>query len=192
MANTTEISKEYFEIWRNNPTELNRVLFISTTAGYIYRTASNVIRQNFPYLDESGKDDLISGSLANVWESSGSLRVNFHYKEALGYISKIVSTRIFRVFNKNNMQKRKGINVSDKYLRKTPIYVSNQIANFFDLLDDIRELDESQKELLTLRYLYGYTFKQIAVIKGVSRQWVNKQISIILKGITNKKELYVR
>lgn len=130
-------------------------------------------RQAFYVLhDENDAEDAVQNAFLGIWKSLDKL-CDLGEKEIKWYVIRAAINAAIDIYRKKNEKRQK----EEPYDENASYFHSeNRNVNELGLFEKIAELPDRDRDVLMLKYVYGFQYKEMAKILGISTETVKKAL----------------
>ena len=126
--------------------------------------------------------DAVADAILYAWEHIKELREENKFD---AWLLSVTYSKAKMIRRKNRIRRHEDI---DDYKDLLGSDADPSDTSFFDILSRA-PLDEAEREILTLYFLYGYTIPEIAVMKGRKENYVKTKYYRALRKMSHQKDL---
>lgn len=109
-----------------------------------------------------------------------NIKKNKNEGQLVNYVAKVIYHQFIKLAKHNNQYNFVEIDYDEE---KNEYDIGRSQVDHYDeidILNELKKLDEQQRQIIYLHFFIGYTIQEIADIIGVSRQAVNKKKNVAL------------
>ena len=143
----------------------------------------NKYARKFEYEDTFSELQLLLISLIKSFPPQAN---DWNDAQTVSYIAKSVYTNYIKLSKRNSFQESNLIEYNPDILEEcyTPLIEENVI-----LKEMLHSLTDVQQDIIIRHYVYGYSIQEIAELRGISRQAVNKIKNQSLQFLKNNYDI---